>query len=106
MRMETGSTTTDAADDRGGAIDGVVFFWRPGCGFCSSLRSSLRSQQLPLHEVNIWEDPRAAEAVRAITGGNETVPTVVVGDASLVNPSARQVLAAVAEHAPHLLRPS
>ena len=83
--------------------DGVVFFWRPGCGFCASLRHHLRREGLPLLEVDIWQDDRAAAAVRAITGGNETVPTVVVGPVQMVNPSPQQVLDAVAEHAPHLV---
>jgi len=86
-----------------GGPDGVVFFWRPGCGFCASLRHHLRREGLPLLEVDIWQDDRAAAAVRKITGGNETVPTVVVGPVQMVNPSPQQVLDAVAQHAPHLL---
>ena len=31
------------------------------------------------------------------------MPTVVIGDQAMVNPSARQVLTTVAESAPHLL---
>ena len=89
--------------DRAAPVDGVVFFWRPGCGFCSSLRHRLQREGLPLLEVDIWQDPRAAAAVRAITGGHETVPTVVVGPVRMVNPTSEEVLAAVAEHAPHLL---
>lgn len=95
---EPGEHPTDAGPPRH-----VVVFWRPGCGFCSSLRRGLRDLDLPLAEVDIWEDERAAAAVRAITGGDETVPTVVVGDAAMVNPTAQQVLEAVREHAPHLL---
>jgi hypothetical protein len=45
--------------------------------------------------INIWEDQAAAARVRAITGGPETVPTVVAGTRAMVNPSARQVVAAV-----------
>jgi hypothetical protein len=37
--------------------------------------------------VNIWEDPEAAAFVRSVARGNETVPTVTVGDVALVNPS-------------------
>lgn len=43
--------------------------------------------------MNIWTDRAGAATVRALTGGNETVPTVVVGHASLANPSAAEVLA-------------
>src|SRR5260370_30860736 len=45
--------------------------------------------------INIWDDQDAAARVRGITGGPETVPTVVVGTRAMVNPSARQVIAAV-----------
>ena len=79
----------------------LTVFWRPACGFCSSLRRQLSQTELTYTEVNIWEDPSAAATVRAYAGGNETVPTVVVGEVGsakavgLVNPSAREVLAAV-----------
>jgi mycoredoxin len=96
-------THTSNGGTDGAEPDAVVVFWRPGCGFCSSLRRSLERDRLPVVEVNIWEDPRGAAAVRAITGGHETVPTVVVADVSMVNPSGRQVLEAVERHAPHLL---
>jgi hypothetical protein len=56
-----------------------------------------------VREVNIWEDPEAAARVRAVARGNETVPTVFVGEHALVNPSIRQVTALVRETAPHLL---
>jgi len=41
--------------------------------------------------------------VRSVADGNETVPTVVIGPIGLVNPSIKQVKAALEEHAPHLL---
>lgn len=83
--------------------DAVEFYWRPGCPFCTILRARLRGTNLPVHEVDIWNDPDAAARVRAVARGNETVPTVFVGEQALVNPSAKQVLAAVREHAPHLV---
>ncbi|WP_219905517.1 DUF1440 domain-containing protein [Actinopolyspora mortivallis] len=42
--------------------------------------------------------------MRRATGGDETVPTVLVGDTALVNPGMRDVRATVRESAPHLLR--
>ncbi|MTD56972.1 glutaredoxin family protein [Amycolatopsis pithecellobii] len=81
----------------------VEFYWRPGCGFSMMLRAHLERAGLPLHEVNIWEDETAAARVRAVADGNETVPTVFVGPAAMVNPDIDQVLAAVREHAPQLL---
>lgn len=71
----------------------VTVYWRPGCPLCARLRFGLRRARINTREVNIWDDPEAAATVRSVTGGDETVPTVVVGTVSLVNPSTRQVVA-------------
>jgi hypothetical protein len=63
----------------------------------------LHRARLGVEEINIWEDPTAAAQLRAITGGDETVPTVVVGTRAMVNPSARQVVAAVRAGQPGVL---
>jgi mycoredoxin len=74
---------------------GVTVYWRPGCPYCSRLRRDLHTIGLPTTEVNIWENSSAAAAVRSAANGNETVPTVVIGATTLVNPSARAVVEAV-----------
>lgn len=71
----------------------VEFYWRPGCGFCSSLRHALDRAGVKLKERDIWEDPEAAAFVRSVAQGNETVPTVVVAGEAMVNPRPGQVLA-------------
>jgi glutaredoxin-like protein len=81
----------------------VEVYWRPGCGFCSTLLRGLRRSGLPLRAVDIWRDPKAAALVRSLADGNETVPTVVVGAHALVNPTVEEVLETVAAQAPHLL---
>lgn len=83
-----------------GGPGGVLVYWRPGCPYCALLRLGLRGARVSATWVNIWEDRAAAARVRAITGGDETVPTVVVGARALVNPSARQVAAAVRDGQP------
>jgi mycoredoxin len=65
----------------------VVFYTRPRCPYSFRLRRKLRRRGLPFREVNIWRDAAAAAAARAAAGGNETVPTVRVGDRWLVNPA-------------------
>lgn len=80
-----------------GYVDGVEVLWRPGCPFCMNLRRGLRRRGVTTTEVDIWADRGAAERVRAVTGGDETVPTVFVGARALVNPSVREVVAAI-EH--------
>jgi glutaredoxin len=59
------------------------------------LRRGLDRAGLDRTEVNIWEDPQAAARVRSVAGGHETVPTVVVGDVALVNPTVAEVITAV-----------
>ncbi|MGI5153414.1 glutaredoxin domain-containing protein [Plantactinospora sp. CA-294935] len=83
--------------------DGVVLYWRPRCPYCMKLMFQLLFTRLPYTKVNIWRDPDAAAFVRSVADGNETVPTVTVAGHPMVNPSRRQLLAAVREHAPHLL---
>ena len=81
----------------------ITVYWRPGCGFCAALFRSLERAGLDPVRRNIWEDEEAAAVVREITGGNETVPTVTVGDRSMVNPSGDAVLRALAAVAPDQL---
>ena len=81
----------------------VRVYWRPGCPCCMMLRLRLRSAGVPAEWVNIWEDQAAAATVRDITGGDETVPTVVVGTKAMVNPSALQVIAAVRDGRPGII---
>ena len=83
--------------------ESIEYYWRPGCGFCMALERKLEPLALPLDKRNIWDDPDAAARVRSIANGNETVPTLVIGDAELVNPSAGEVLRTMAEQTPHLL---
>lgn len=82
--------------DEGGSPE-VVVYWRPRCGFCSSLRRQLATAGVPTREVDIWSDPDAAAQVRAVAKGNETVPTVAVAGRFLVNPPARTVVILAAE---------
>jgi len=63
-----------------------IIYWRPGCPYCMRLRRRLGRDASRAHWVNIWTDPEGAAAVRAVTGGDETVPTVVAGTESFVNP--------------------
>ncbi len=69
----------------------IVVYTRPGCPYCLTLRAGLRRAGLSFREVNIWEDERAAAFVRSVANGNETVPTVTLGDLAIVDPSARTV---------------
>lgn len=75
----------------------VRFYTRPGCPFSMLLERRLRSHDIAYRRIDIWDDPDAAAAVRAAANGNETVPTVGIGDVMLVNPGLREIDAVLAE---------
>ncbi len=54
-------------------------------------------------EHNIWDEAADAAIVRQHANGNETVPTVVIGDRGFVNPSAGDLVAFLVERHPALL---
>lgn len=81
----------------------IDYYWRPGCPFCMRLESKLARHDLPLVRRNIWESADDAARVRSVANGNETVPTVIIGDRALVNPSADQVMAVLAQVEPTLV---
>lgn len=70
-------------------------YWRPGCPYCSALRRDLSRRGVPSRWHDIWQDADARDFVRSANHGNETVPTVRVGDATLTNPRGAQVAALV-----------
>ncbi len=83
-----------ARDDAGTDRERVTLYWRPGCMFCVRLRLVLRWHRLHPRMINIWRDLDAADFVRSVADGNETVPTVVIDGRPVVNPSPRVVVAA------------
>ena len=68
-----------------------LIYWRSGCTFCVRLRLALGLSGRRAVWVNIHRDPDAAARVRSVNDGNETVPTVFVGDRAHTNPSPRWV---------------
>jgi mycoredoxin len=68
------------------------------CGYCHRLKTALKSARIPYTEVDIERHPVAAEFVRSVNGGNQTVPTVKFADGSaLTNPTAAQIAQKLAE---------
>ncbi len=78
----------------------IDLYWRPGCGYCTSLRRQLDRLGIARTEHNIWDEPRGAAIVRDHAHGNETVPTLVIDGVGLVNPSPIELVSYLAEHAP------
>ena len=67
------------------------------CGYCYRLKKMLKTAGIAYAEVDIEDDPAAAEFVRSVNRGNQTVPTVRFSDGStLTNPSLPEVKAKLA----------
>ena len=92
-------TSTDPSIDPSPDQPAMTVLWRPGCGYCSLLTRKLDRLGVAYLHRNIWEDDDARTFLRDAIG-SETVPTVLVGDAVLVNPSSDEVMRCLAEVAP------
>lgn len=76
-----------------------LVYFKPACPFGIRLRLALRLHRVPFEAVAFRDDEHGAARVRAVNGGDEISPTVLVGDRWLTNPGWREVaeLAGVAE---------
>ncbi|MBV9091810.1 MAG: mycoredoxin [Mycobacteriaceae bacterium] len=62
------------------------------CGYCLRLKAVLKSAGIGYEEIDIEQDPAAAEFVSSVNNGNRTVPTVRFADGStLTNPSGKEI---------------
>lgn len=62
------------------------------CGYCHRLKSQLDREGIGYQVIDIEHDDTAAEFVRSVNGGNQTVPTIRFPDGSaLTNPTIVQV---------------
>ncbi|MFD0901153.1 mycoredoxin [Actinomadura sediminis] len=88
--------TADRAEVPAGQLTMYTTTW---CGFCRRLKSQLARDGIEMVEIDIERDPKAAEFVMSVNGGNQTVPTVVINDGEVVltNPSAKEVKRHLAE---------
>jgi glutaredoxin len=69
-----------------GAAQDLVVYWRPGCYFCTRLLNAFDRAGVLYEMRDIWQDDSARELVRAHNRGDETVPTVVLGEVVSTNP--------------------
>lgn len=81
-------------------VDGIELVWLPGCPYCIKLRAGLSLRRIRTTDINITGSPEDAARVRVAADGNETCPTLFIGDTALVNPSVRAVIAAVRRELP------
>lgn len=84
--------SVSAAEGAQAAADGrVVIYFRKHCLFCERLRTMLGRDRRKAVWADIWADPDAAAYVRSVNGGDETVPTVVIGGTPHTNPAPAMV---------------
>jgi mycoredoxin len=75
----------------------VTMYSTPWCGYCRRLKGQLAREGIAYLEVDIEQDPEAADLVRQVNGGDQTVPTLVFRDGSAAtNPSLKDVKARLA----------
>ena len=62
------------------------------CGYCRRLKAQLERDGIEFVEVDIEQQPEAAEFVMSVNGGNRTVPTVHFPNGkALTNPTLAEV---------------
>ena len=78
----------------------VTMYTTPWCGYCVRLKKLMQREGIAFGEVDIEQDPQAADLVMQANGGNRTVPTLVFPDGTaLTNPSIDQVRAQLGQQA-------
>lgn len=79
----------------------LIVYGRPGCPGVSPVLRLLESADAAYQYVDIRQDPAAAARLRELTGGYESVPTVVMPDGRvLVEPGTLKLRKVLQEGAP------
>lgn len=76
----------------------VTMFSTAWCGYCRRLKRQMEQAGISFTEVDLDDDPSHDAKIIATTGGYRTVPTLDVNGRLLVNPTLREVEAALADH--------
>ena len=70
----------------------VTMFTTTWCGYCRRLKVQMEREGIRFTEVDIEDEPKSADFVMSVNGGNQTVPTLLFPDGSAAtNPSIGQV---------------
>jgi thioredoxin reductase (NADPH) len=74
----------------------ITLYGAPWCPHCKRVKKFLAAHRVPYAYVDIDEQPTAIEAVQALQGGGQIIPTIVYGDATFdVNPTEEQLAARI-----------
>jgi glutaredoxin 3 len=55
----------------------VVIYTKPGCPYCAAAKQDLEERGVPYEEISTKDNPKAAEEVMRLSGGNGIVPILV-----------------------------
>ena len=81
----------------GETLQNLTIYSTVWCGYCRRLKSQMDREGITYIEVDIENDPGAADLVMSVNGGMQTVPTLVFQDGSaLTNPNLAEVKAQLA----------
>ncbi len=79
------------------SVSELTMYTTVWCGYCRRLKAQLTRAGIPFREVDIEHDEAAAAFVAGANGGNQTVPTVLLPDGSMLsNPTIDQITEAIA----------
>jgi mycoredoxin len=73
----------------------VTMYSTTWCGHCRRLKRQLAEEGIDIVEVLLDDDPSHDHKIIAASGGYRTVPTIEIDGRLLVNPTAREVAAAL-----------
>jgi mycoredoxin len=72
----------------------IKMYMTTWCGDCRFAKRWFDAHGIAYEAINIEEDENAAEEVRRVNGGQQSVPTIIFPDGSvLVEPGARELAA-------------
>ncbi|MBK8432497.1 MAG: NrdH-redoxin [Chloroflexi bacterium] len=72
----------------------ILMYSTTWCGDCRRAKNFFNEYGVAFTEINIEHEPDAAEIVRRLNGGYQSVPTILFPDGSvLVEPSNRELAA-------------
>ncbi len=74
----------------------IVMYGTPWCGDCRRARKVFEQTQTPFDYVDIEQDDEARAYVEQVNNGNQSVPTIIFPDGSvLVEPSSAALIAKI-----------
>lgn len=77
----------------------ILMYTTTWCGDCRRAKRVFATLSVPYTEINIEHDSSAAEVVRRVNHGNQSVPTILFPDGSkLVEPSSALLEAKLREY--------